>query len=311
MSSLGEISWINDKIDDSPLETIKLLFKLIYGELCRFNRKKLKSFTGFHLDYENIETKIAKVTEDFCICKLKIISNLLSLEQTDTGRDMAESVCFFLNDISKLQQQLFEYAEFKKARANTQLNEESNQQLCHRLKQSATNSLDNQKGNSTAANFNLKTGYHTANKFSQDSWGNIEFRYTQLTGIPQNSKQLVGSIIPAFTINIKLEDLGCTVEAILDTGSPISFLSYGVVPKSVQFESYDNHHQFRGITGNKINIIGLFKQMVVTQECEKLVNFYVIPNGVLSSSCLLGRDYISQTLLTLNGGISNITDKTG
>ncbi|CAK9817732.1 Transposon Ty3-I Gag-Pol polyprotein [Anthophora plagiata] len=109
--------------------------------------------------------------------------------------------------------------------------------------------------------------------------------------------QFTESVIPCYTINASLE-VG-KVTAVLDTGSPVSFLSETLIPSHIIINPNNNSVQFEGVNRSRIKILGRLRQTLIVADCEAEIDFYVIPRDTMSCTCLLGRDFITNDNLEI------------
>lgn len=98
-------------------------------------------------------------------------------------------------------------------------------------------------------------------------------------------------LVPAYYLEIHLE-LG-KVNAIIDTGSPISLICESVVTDKIKIEPYLETKEFKGVNGSKVEIRGKLNQKMLIDNHEINVQFYVVPINTMSQICLLGRDFIA------------------
>lgn len=70
------------------------------------------------------------------------------------------------------------------------------------------------------------------------------------------------------------------LKALFDTGSPISLIRRGLLNSN---DIHKNHQQkcFRGISGKRLKILGIFTSKIIIQNILFSVDFYVVPDNVL------------------------------
>jgi transposase InsO family protein len=115
------------------------------------------------------------------------------------------------------------------------------------------------------------------------------------------------SIVPSYLLNINLEI--CNVNAIVDTGSPISLLAENLIPSHVKLEPYVSDVNFEGVNESKLTVLGTLQQKLLIGDCEIILNFYVVPNSTMKCSCLLGRDFVSHRDLEISFDNLNVQVK--
>lgn len=109
-----------------------------------------------------------------------------------------------------------------------------------------------------------------------------------------------------FTVNISFKVMygndTCefSLKALLDTGSPISLIKHKFVPpEKIVSKSYEG--KFQGINGSQLNILGIFEtDIVVDNEVNTTIQFFVVSDSTMSYSSILGRDFISQNNVVIN-----------
>ena len=104
-------------------------------------------------------------------------------------------------------------------------------------------------------------------------------------------------IIPPYEILLPL-DIG-SVEAEIDSGSPISMLNVSLIPPHTRIEPYTSALQFVGANQSRIEILGRLKQKVKILDTELTINFYVVVSTTMTRACIVGRDFISNKLIRL------------
>ncbi|XP_076236379.1 uncharacterized protein LOC143180500 [Calliopsis andreniformis] len=87
-------------------------------------------------------------------------------------------------------------------------------------------------------------------------------------------------MIPSYNVSVNL-DIG-EINAVLDTGSPLSLLNNNVIPNQIQLEPYIDTLQFEGVNKSRIKILGCLKRKISVQEREVSINFYVVPDSAMS-----------------------------
>lgn len=95
------------------------------------------------------------------------------------------------------------------------------------------------------------------------------------------------------------DNFNVNFHALLDSGSPISFVKEMFIPKSfIICESELN--RFHGLNNSKLEITGYIKAIIVMngQECQIMLR--VVPNTTMKFSIILGRDYLKLANLSFN-----------
>ncbi|VEN44890.1 unnamed protein product [Callosobruchus maculatus] len=83
-----------------------------------------------------------------------------------------------------------------------------------------------------------------------------------------------------------------TVNAMLDTGSPISLICEKYLP-SCCISPNNLDKQFSGINNSSLNIVGIFKDTVKINESVVPINLYVVSNETMTFPAIIGRDFTS------------------
>lgn len=87
--------------------------------------------------------------------------------------------------------------------------------------------------------------------------------------------------------------LNCEVElkALIDTGSPISFVKEKMIPSN--FINYDNTAtHFCGINGSKLNVVGTTAVDIVYDELQVKAQIYIVSEDTMSFPMIVGRDLL-------------------
>ena len=124
----------------------------------------------------------------------------------------------------------------------------------------------------------------------------IEFPYTKLNDI---------SPIPALSIylqNPKISDLSTVFDCtILDTGSDLTIISYGIVSK-LQLRPIDSEKSvvFRGL-GQKSEGIPFRIRISFNRDNYITTRVIAVPDDVLNDEIIIGRNILNRYLITFNG----------
>lgn len=104
MQKLCDIPGMAEAIDKAPSKSVKLLYKLIFDDESRLNRKKLKEFKGFLLesDSSELEERVNSVKNSYSVADLTAVCILLQLKYDDTLEKLALTVCTALNNLEMI-----------------------------------------------------------------------------------------------------------------------------------------------------------------------------------------------------------------
>ncbi|XP_076660686.1 uncharacterized protein LOC143364060 [Halictus rubicundus] len=91
-----------------------------------------------------------------------------------------------------------------------------------------------------------------------------------------------------------------SLNAMLDSGSPISFIKSGFVPVEARTPLPDNLCEFAGINGSRMEILGLFEREVEVEGIPIKLRFYVVPDNTMAFMAVLGRDFSSNSIIRLS-----------
>lgn len=84
------------------------------------------------------------------------------------------------------------------------------------------------------------------------------------------------------------------VNAVVDTGSPISIIKSELVPSILYTTQTVSKNHFCGINGAKLDIRGVFETKVRINNFEMYLKFYVVSNYTMKANAILGRDFLNQ-----------------
>lgn len=90
-----------------------------------------------------------------------------------------------------------------------------------------------------------------------------------------------------------------SLNAILDSGSPISLIKESFVPIEVRSPVCQDKIEFRGINGSPLEIIAIFYSKVDIEGIIVDIKFYVVPNHTMAFMALLGRDFSTQSSIKI------------
>ncbi|XP_076392691.1 uncharacterized protein LOC143265294 [Megachile rotundata] len=123
-----------------------------------------------------------------------------------------------------------------------------------------------------------------------------------------SSTNVVQPVLPApylltitFDIFVK-NNQSCkyTLSAMLDSGSPISFIKNSLVPKEIRTPLPDEMYEFVGINGSRMEILGLFDREVKVEGIPVKIKFFVVPDKTMTFMAILGRDFSSNPSIKLS-----------
>lgn len=104
----------------------------------------------------------------------------------------------------------------------------------------------------------------------------------------------------SFSLFNKLSETKISVQALLDTGSPVSFVQSKFIPPVFMENICNVHTAFVGINGSRMDIIGKVSvSMVVRNYMPVQMQILVVRNDTMRSAAILGRDFIGRYGLRL------------
>jgi len=83
-----------------------------------------------------------------------------------------------------------------------------------------------------------------------------------------------------------------SINAIIDTGSPISLIREDYAPYNIRRPIPLNMTSYYGINKSKINILGISEIDCIVDNISIKVTFYVVPIETITFAAIFGRDYI-------------------
>ena len=130
---------------------------------------------------------------------------------------------------------------------------------------------------------------------------------TSSTAVAQlTSTQQLALLVAPYAVAIKYaiaDESGnvCTysVDAMIDSGSPISLIKNSYVPSHVKSFIPVQESSFCGINGSRLNVVGKFTRDVEIEGIESKVTFYVVPDDTMAFMAILGRDFLSNPSLKI------------
>jgi hypothetical protein len=125
-----------------------------------------------------------------------------------------------------------------------------------------------------------------------------------------------------FNVPAEESELCCiSVNAVVDTGSPISLIKSELVPSKLYTTQMVSKNNFYGINGAKLNVCGIFDtNVIINNDVEMYLKFYVVSNCTMNANAILGRDFLNKPgykiefknnivdIAKLNTGNSDATD---
>lgn len=109
-------------------------------------------------------------------------------------------------------------------------------------------------------------------------------------------------LVPAYTVSCSFGmDSDNCYEAVVDSGSPISLVSEEIV-LNCPIQPYEGSQTFVGLNKSKLNILGIFEDTLVLENCKCKILFHVVPSDTFNFDVLLGRNFISNDCLEISFG---------
>lgn len=97
-----------------------------------------------------------------------------------------------------------------------------------------------------------------------------------------------------FNVPVEESEYCCiNVNAVVDTGSPISIIKSELVPSILYTTQTVSKNNFCGINGAKLDICGVFETNVIINNFEMYLKFYVVSNYTMKANAILGRDFLN------------------
>lgn len=88
--------------------------------------------------------------------------------------------------------------------------------------------------------------------------------------------------------------------AVLDTGSPISFVKKSCVPNTIAItEPLDKDRVFCGINASRLEIFGSFEYQMRINSIDATVKLFVVSDSTMQAEIILGGDFIGRNQLTV------------
>ena len=122
---------------------------------------------------------------------------------------------------------------------------------------------------------------------------------------PTNTQQLALLVAPsAVAVQYAIADESAnvcrySVDAMIDSGSPISLIKNSYVPSHVKSLVPVQESSFCGINGSRLNVVGKFTRDVEVGGIESKVTFHVVPDDTMAFMAIFGRDFLSNPALKI------------
>lgn len=98
-----------------------------------------------------------------------------------------------------------------------------------------------------------------------------------------------------FNVPVEKSESCCiNVNAVVDTGSPVSIIKSELVPSILYTTQTVSKNNFCGINGAKLVIGGVFQTNVIVNNFEIYLKFYVVSNYTMKANAILGRDFLNR-----------------
>jgi len=101
------------------------------------------------------------------------------------------------------------------------------------------------------------------------------------------------------SIDVMWETTRWTIEALIDTGSPIVIIKENAVPQNLIVIPVSS--KLSGINKSPLKVLGVINTKVSVKDLPVDLNiiFYVVDNNTMNCNCLLGRNFINNNLIKL------------
>jgi len=98
-----------------------------------------------------------------------------------------------------------------------------------------------------------------------------------------------------FNVPVEESESCCiNVNAVVDTGSPISIIKSELVPFTLYTTRTVSKNHFCGINGAKLDIRGVFETNVIINDFKMYLKFYVVSNDTMKANAFLERDFLNK-----------------
>lgn len=101
------------------------------------------------------------------------------------------------------------------------------------------------------------------------------------------------------------------LDALIDSGSPISLVRNDIILGESRLLEKENVHQFCGINGSRLIISGIFHGILEVNGVRVRMKFYTVPIDTMAYDVLLGRDFLNcpQLCVTMEGTVKITGEK--
>ena len=110
---------------------------------------------------------------------------------------------------------------------------------------------------------------------------------------------------PPFYLPVTILDNSVTLQAVLDSGSPITLIQEQFT-KEMTLETYCSQRQYTGAGGARVNIIGVARTSLLVKSFTVQTTVHVVANDTIGEPLLLGRDFIAQSKLYYSMSVEGI-----
>lgn len=127
----------------------------------------------------------------------------------------------------------------------------------------------------------------------------------QRSVVPADSTTMTvetGQVIPpAYYTPIKIPGDGQeeVIQAMIDTGSGISLIKSKKVPLELRKPYVNRGDVFTGINKTKLNTLGIYCYEFTLDHVQFIINFHIVDDDTMFADCLLGRDFITNPLISI------------
>lgn len=101
-----------------------------------------------------------------------------------------------------------------------------------------------------------------------------------------------------FQISDKDDTANVNLDALIDSGSPISFVKERYVPRNFMATDLESD-RFVGINGSGLRIVGRIEATLVFEHEKYAIMLRVVPDDTMQSSIILGRDFMKKAKLSI------------
>lgn len=171
---------------------------------------------------------------------------------------------------------------------------------------SLVNNASNQENNNSSLGSSIRQ-QSVCPEQNQETNGTNEGRQQQELNHDELLRE-IALLQPAYHVRlrVKLSNKSIIVNALVDSGSPISLIQADCVGKC-DTQPFKNNICIAGINGSRLNIKSVLTVDIslLDHGINKKQMFYAVKNSTMSIDCLLGRDFISGLVISfgVNGKI--------